>query len=297
MRFLILIIFSLVVLSSCAEVKIVYTINDDYTTRIDFDVNSAVDPMGMSKDINAEYKALEDLANLIRMYKSAKNWSNFSYMLSPDSSTLNIQVTAFLDDFRNFQNPNFPYSFYKKDDDLYFGIGGNLDSLNKLVDEMMEGVDLSVKTNDSTLTEYKESLMQGLDLIGFIVEKLNLNTKYVIAGNLIEEDTNENLEFNTVNLNMNGELIYFTLKHIFEDPEVWKVLAYFYNDINMDDSPLNNPIIAKKFLELLPVKFGAKEVKVEMKSRIFDYEKSIEKSSKEWKELEKVVQPYLEKMK
>lgn len=286
---ILLFITSGLILTSCLEMNVHYTINPDLTGKVETEYLMPVDPMGFGTKLDdPDGKAKKEIFKMLEEYPAINTWNKIEYEYINDSTDLIIKATGYFDNFNNLKEKGIlPYEILKEGKDTYFTFKTYLDSVHveneKTELKSLEELGITEKELQDSVRKLKRNFKKGLGMFAMMMSNIEFNTTYEFSGSISTPSGNKIGDGSKFKVGLDGMKFQNYMMEEMDNDEYYESIIRGASPFDVDTEPSENDEMKRMVLEFLS---GEKEdiskIKVEFGKAKFDYKKELKKAKKEW---------------
>jgi hypothetical protein len=270
------------------EVK--YTINPDYSGKIETRYQSPVDPMGFGAALkDPEGKAKKELAKMIDDFPGVASWTDIKYDYVNDSTDLVVSAVGYFKDFNDLEKKGLlPYDLYKEDGKDYLSFKEVADSIE------YKNANIKLKTNeelgmtqeqvDDTVKTMKRNAKRAMGMMSMVFSNIEFTTSYEFAGNIYAANSDKKIGTGRkFEFGLDGMKFQNFMMEAMGNKEFYEKQLRGATEFNMDEDPSESEKMKELFIEFLSNgNQDISKIRVEFTDPIFDFDEEYSNSLTVW---------------
>ena len=290
-------------LTSCLEMEVKYTINPDYSGKIETRYLAPVDPMGFGTALkDPEGKAKKELAKMIDDFPGVASWTNIKYKYLNDSTDLEITATGYFKNFNDLEKKGLlPYELYKENGVDYFSFKEVADSIeynNESIQLLTnEELGMTQEQVDDSARVLKRNARRAMSMVSMVFSNIQFTTSYEFAGDIYSSGsgkkvgTGREFEFGLDGMKFQNFMMNEMNSDEFYENQVRGAPEF---DVNQD--PSESDKMKDMFIRFLSDSDqDISKIRIDFGNPIFDYDLEYKKSLTVWEKWQKELEEYMKK--
>lgn len=290
-------------LTSCLEMEVKYTINPDYSGKIETRYLAPVDPMGFGTALrDPEGKAKKELVKMIDDFPGVESWTNIKYKYINDSTDLEISATGYFKNFNDLEKKGLlPYELYKENGNDFISFTKVADSIEKKIETVNlltnDELGMTQEQVDDSVRVLKRNARRALSMVSMVFSNIQFTTSYEFAGEIYSSETGEKVgtgsefEFGLDGMRFQNFMMSEMNSDEFYENQVRGAPEF---DVNQD--PSESDKMKDMFIRFLSDSDqDISKIRIEFEDPLFDFEEEYQKSLTVWEKWQKELEEYKKK--
>jgi len=283
-------IFIALFLTSCLEMEVKYTINPDYSGKIETSYRAPVDPMGLGTALkDPEGKAKKELAKMIDDFPGVASWTDIKYEYVNDSTDLVVSAVGYFKDFNNLEKKGLlPYDLFKENGKDYFSFQKAVDSFKFKNDNIYlssnEELGMTQEQVDDSVRTLKRAARRAMGMISMVFSNIEFTTSYEFAGNIYSAKSDKKIGTGRkFEFSLDGMKFQNFMMGAMDSKEFYEKQLRGATKFDMDEDPTESEKMKELFIKFLSNdNEDISKIRVDFADPIFDFDEEYNNSLTVW---------------